>query len=324
MLKINRDAFNRSIESETGLKSHTILLVDDEPANLSCLSQILQEDYKVLEAPDGQAALDMVQQMENPEQIHLILSDQRMPRLTGIEFLSKTIPLMPKTIRMLLTGFTDLDSVVDSINKGRIYSFLTKPIEPVNLKLAVDQAIETYCLEQGILEKTARLLDVEKRLEREVSEAFISSLSPAELSWFLDAVKGMVLCDKGINGNEMDYLRTILSFVSNKKEAKRLVQMIKSRNSQSDLTEILDLDEKKSFEIATVLAKFASVDGKISNAEADFFRFACQKMGYNIQFATKMLSWAKNRIQVDLEHDRIRTISEGFRTPKSMNGLMFN
>jgi len=60
-------------------------------------------------------------------QKHIIISDQRMPELTGVEFLSKTIPLMPKTIRMLLTGYSDIDAVVDSINKGRIYQFLFKP-----------------------------------------------------------------------------------------------------------------------------------------------------------------------------------------------------
>ena len=79
VLKLNKDKFKKLQEGQKKLKKHTILIVDDEDANLISLKMSLEKDYNILTAEDGQIALDLIKNHENPEQIHLIISDQRMP-----------------------------------------------------------------------------------------------------------------------------------------------------------------------------------------------------------------------------------------------------
>jgi len=108
-------------------KKHTIMIVDDEESHLISMEFLLSEDYHIITAKDGQEALDMIMGMENPESISLIISDQRMPRLTGIELFEKLLPILPKTIRMILTAFDDKNVMIDAINKAKIDKFILKP-----------------------------------------------------------------------------------------------------------------------------------------------------------------------------------------------------
>jgi len=101
-------------KQEKILQTHTILIVDDEENNLFALTELLSKDYDIITAKDGQEALELIQKDDNPERIHLIISDQRMPRLTGVEFLEKTVSTIPRTIRIILTGFTDIEAIIDS------------------------------------------------------------------------------------------------------------------------------------------------------------------------------------------------------------------
>jgi len=84
---------------------HTVLLVDDEPDNLSVLSSILGNRYQILQAADGQEALDMVRAMPNPETLTLVVSDQRMPRLTGVQLCEQLCTLSPNTVQIIVTGY---------------------------------------------------------------------------------------------------------------------------------------------------------------------------------------------------------------------------
>lgn len=149
---------------------HTILLVDDEESNLSTLSHTLSEYYEVLTAKDGQEALELIQNEENPDRIHLIISDQRMPQMTGVELLKETVRIIPKTIRIILTGFTDIDVIISSVNEGKIYNYLTKPIEKNDLLITVKRALQAYDLEH----ENVRLMDdlkvLNTSLEQKVEE----------------------------------------------------------------------------------------------------------------------------------------------------------
>jgi diguanylate cyclase (GGDEF)-like protein len=131
-------------EIELKDKKHTIMIVDDEESHLSSMESLLSEDYHIITAKDGQEALDMIMGMENPESISLIISDQRMPRLTGIELFEKLLIILPKTIRILLTGYLDIPVIIDAVNKSQIYQFIQKPFEPEDLKLRIKRAIEAY------------------------------------------------------------------------------------------------------------------------------------------------------------------------------------
>ena len=108
----------------------------------------MSNDYDILTAKDGQEALELIQKDDNLERIHLIISDQRMPHLTGVEFLEKTISTIPRTIRIILTGFTDIEAIIDSVNRACIYKYINKPYDNQDMRLTIKRAIETFELEE--------------------------------------------------------------------------------------------------------------------------------------------------------------------------------
>lgn len=118
-----------------------ILVVDDEPDNLDLLYRTFRRDFQVLRAESGVAALKM---LEQEGEVAVIISDQRMPEMKGTEFLSRTVPQFPNTMRIILTGFTDIEDLVDAINAGQVYRYITKPWDPGELRTVVQRAAETY------------------------------------------------------------------------------------------------------------------------------------------------------------------------------------
>lgn len=118
-----------------------MLVVDDEPDNLDLLYRTFRRDFQVLRAASGKEALDVLAQ---EGEVAVIISDQRMPEMKGTEFLSKTVPQFPDTVRIILTGFTDVEDLVDAINAGQVYRYITKPWDPDELKQVVSRAVETY------------------------------------------------------------------------------------------------------------------------------------------------------------------------------------
>jgi len=120
-----------------------MLVVDDEPDNLDLLYRTFRRDFNVLRAESGHQALEI---LSSQGEVAVIISDQRMPEMKGTEFLSKTVPDFPDTVRIILTGFTDVEDLVDAINAGQVYRYITKPWNPDELKLVVDQAARTYDL----------------------------------------------------------------------------------------------------------------------------------------------------------------------------------
>jgi response regulator RpfG family c-di-GMP phosphodiesterase len=123
-------------------KKHTIMLVDDEEKILESLTCLLKEEYEIITASDSQEALDCIQKMEHPEKINLIISDQRMPGITGVELFRKLKEHIPKTIRIILTAFDDKYLLTDAVNNGIIHEFILKTSEPGDLKQKISNAIE--------------------------------------------------------------------------------------------------------------------------------------------------------------------------------------
>jgi two-component system, sensor histidine kinase and response regulator len=132
---------------------HSILCVDDEADNVDALERLFRRKYKVHKATSGQEALNVLKQ----NKITVIISDQRMPQMTGVELLSESIKTHPDAIRILLTGYTDIESVVKAINNGQIYRYVTKPWDPVDLANAVDKAVERFEIGEELVEKNAAL-----------------------------------------------------------------------------------------------------------------------------------------------------------------------
>ena len=150
--------------------SHKILVVDDESANLRALERIFRHEHRVLTAGSGPEALAILEHHD----VALLISDQRMPGMTGIELMQKTVQLRPQMVRILLTGYTDVSILIEAINCGHVYKYVTKPWNNDDLSVTVSRALEHF-----EANKTRHNLDmVNRRLRARLSE--ISQLANDE------------------------------------------------------------------------------------------------------------------------------------------------
>ncbi len=150
---------------------HCLLVIDDEPDVCDSVHDLLRREFRVLKATAAQEGLRIMQEQE----VHIIMTDQRMPSVTGVELLEKVKARKPQAIRMLFTGFADLESIVAAINQGHIFQFLKKPWRPEELLDAVRMAAREYDrlvadaeendrLREEIRELRSRLTALEQRL----------------------------------------------------------------------------------------------------------------------------------------------------------------
>ncbi|MBE9057800.1 SpoIIE family protein phosphatase [Sphaerospermopsis sp. LEGE 08334] len=129
--------------TEKEVEKLKLMVVDDEPDNLDLLYRTFWRDFKVYQAINAHDALAILDQVG---EMAVIISDQRMPDMNGTEFFSRTVERFPDTIRILLTGFTDVEDLVDAINSGQVFKYITKPWKPEQLKALVEQGRDTYTL----------------------------------------------------------------------------------------------------------------------------------------------------------------------------------
>ncbi len=120
--------------------NYKIMIVDDEPANLRVLERLFRPDYQVVTAASGAEALALLEQHD----VALLISDQRMPAMTGTELMMKTVAIRPQMVKILLTGYTDVGALIDALNSGLVYRYLTKPWNNDDLRLTVSRALEHY------------------------------------------------------------------------------------------------------------------------------------------------------------------------------------
>jgi len=158
-----------------------MLVVDDEPDNLDLLYRTFRRSFKVLRAESGGEALKV---LAEEGEVAVIISDQRMPEMKGTEFLSKTVPEFPDTVRIILTGFTDVEDLVEAINAGQVYRYITKPWDPEELKNVVERASETYDLIKQQNE-ALHLAEKQTKLMATVGQIATQSISPAEVLAFI-------------------------------------------------------------------------------------------------------------------------------------------
>lgn len=142
---------------------HTLLVVDDEPDVVKSVQDLLRRKYRVLGATSAKEALDLMER----EEVHLVMSDQRMPETTGVEFLQNVRGEFPEAIRLLFTGYADIRAVIDAINQGNVYRYITKPWDPDELQTVIDEAAERYDL---IVERN-RLVSLLQQQNKELENA---------------------------------------------------------------------------------------------------------------------------------------------------------
>ncbi len=148
---------------EAGARPYAILVVDDEIGVVESLDYALRDDYTVFTATSGEEGLGILER----EDIDLVIVDEWMPGMRGAEFLGRAVTVRPQAIRMLITGQTDLESVIRAINDGRIYRYIKKPWEIGDLRLNVKRALETYRLAAQNLQLAAALSEANEKLRAE-------------------------------------------------------------------------------------------------------------------------------------------------------------
>lgn len=136
------DSLNNLIKQDIENIRQTILLVDDEENNLQLLKRTLRGSYNIVTATNGLEALDIVKQ--EGENISLIISDQKMPQMQGTEFLKQVSDIQPDIVKILLTGHSDTEIIVQSINECQLYQYILKPFEPEELKVSIKNGLKKY------------------------------------------------------------------------------------------------------------------------------------------------------------------------------------
>jgi signal transduction histidine kinase len=191
-------------------RRHTLLVVDDEPDVVQSVQDLLRLDYRVLGAIRAREGLRILQEQE----VHLVMTDQRMPEMTGVEFLGHVRGEHPEAIRLLFTGYADIKTVIDAINEGNVYRYISKPWDPDDLQIVIRQAAEQYDLLVERKHLLAELQEKNQELLRanEIKEAFIRVASH-ELRTPLTILYGLTqlaLSTPGLVQPWLDWLRNSL------------------------------------------------------------------------------------------------------------------
>jgi signal transduction histidine kinase len=191
-------------------RRHTLLVVDDEPDVVQSVQDLLRLDYRVLGATRAKEGLRILREQE----VHLVMTDQRMPEMTGVEFLGHVRGDHPEAIRLLFTGYADIKAVIDAINQGNVYRYITKPWDPDDLQIVIRQAAEQYDL---LVERKRLLAELQEKNQEllranEIKEAFIRVASH-ELRTPLTILYGLTqlaLSTPGLVQPWLDWLRNSL------------------------------------------------------------------------------------------------------------------
>src|SRR3954467_14307344 len=239
-------------------RKHTLLVVDDEPDVVKSIQDLLRFDYKVLGATRATDGLRLLQ--EQP--VHVVLTDQRMPEMTGVEFLRRLREQFPDTVRLLVTGYADIRAVIDAINQGNVYRYITKPWEPEELQAVIREAAERYelvaerkRLMEELKAKNEQLQQTNEELRRanELKGAFIQVASH-ELRTPLTILMGLTRLAGGAAGQQQP-LRSFLERIET--ACKRLQHLVDQLVTMLQAGQFERLLERKSTDVSALLRQAA-------------------------------------------------------------------
>jgi response regulator RpfG family c-di-GMP phosphodiesterase len=173
-----------------------ILYLDDEENNLIAFKALFRREYEVFTTTSAREAVEYLNQNEVP----VILSDQKMPEISGVEFFEMILPDFPRSVRILVTGYADIEAVVNAINKGEIYRYVSKPWDEHDLRICIKNAIEKYqanSSSSSLLPAIWSLIDADPSLKNMLTKPSLASL--AVISVFLyDGEKRAALSQKDL------------------------------------------------------------------------------------------------------------------------------
>lgn len=159
-----------------------ILAVDDEQSSLNAIYRTLRREYDVILSLNGQSGLEVLKD----QKIAVILGDQRMPEMTGVEFFKKSLEIQPDAIRILITGYSDIEAIIQAINEGQVFYYINKPWEPDDLRIIIRRAAEQYYLVQ----ENRRLLKELEAANQRLRAENISLQKEVEKQYAFDNIVG--------------------------------------------------------------------------------------------------------------------------------------
>lgn len=189
-----------------------VLIIDDEQANLEVMQGILKTQFHVLVADSAEKAKQVIAELKQPNQLACIVSDQRMPKMTGVEFFSTIKHQLPDTQRIIVTGYIDLDAIIESVNSAAIYKFVIKPFDFSQFLSIVKQAVDYYEMRQKLAQYHFNLeLEVQERLEQieDINDSLVSNMAKVEQD-YMDVLRFNELSGKMQKADELDKLFAVI------------------------------------------------------------------------------------------------------------------
>lgn len=159
-----------------------ILYLDDEENNLFAFKALFRRDYEIFTTTSPQEAVRYL----NENEVQVILSDQKMPEISGVEFFELTITDFPEAVRVLVTGYADIEAVIDAINKGQVYRYVTKPWDENDLRICIENAFDRYFSKIELKRKNQELQEVNDQLQKFIYSASHDMRAP------LASIKGVL------------------------------------------------------------------------------------------------------------------------------------
>ncbi|MDJ1502597.1 hybrid sensor histidine kinase/response regulator [Xanthocytophaga agilis] len=215
-----------------------ILYVDDELNNLNMFRASFRLDYDIVTSLSGKDALEQTRKSS----FHVVIADQRMPEMSGVEFFEKLLEEDPEPVRILLTGYTNIESVIDAINRGQVFRYIKKPWEEDDLRLTIENAYEIYYTRQALKRKNEELAKMNADLMRANEELnrFVYSASH-DLKAPLASIMGIVQVAR-MEGEEHEAAHYLSLIERSVKQLETFIQNIidyyKNIRYQENLVEI--------------------------------------------------------------------------------------
>ncbi len=208
-----------------------VLYIDDELQNLTVFKASFRHEFEVILANSASEGLRQLEQHD----VHIIVADQKMPGITGVQFFESILENYPDTVRILLTGYTDVEDLVDAVNKGQIFRYLRKPWEEDDLRAAIQSAFQVYSVRKQLREKNAELIKKNEELNRFVYSASHDLKAP------LGSIQGLLDLAKmeGEENNTGEYLLLIERSVKQLEVfINNIIQYYKNNQFEEHLEEI--------------------------------------------------------------------------------------